>query len=344
MITAQRLSASAILLMVMVSGSWGQITLTKQAFPRLHDRFAVTSITLTREQVPYLLFYPGVVQFDYDLSYLKPGNPKYEVMEDPKDLTGGTQVKEAEYGFEYSYGTGFFANTGDSVLMVGLSPNINTPMPLTFVFDSGVVFMQAPVTYPGQMQDSTTSSLQIPFFYDIKAKMVATYEVTGHGSLTLPGDTTFQVIRLKRVMTFTAIAKQLLTQTVDTLVDSLVTFEFYTEGYANTVLRAEVEVVDDGLGNLDTVAVLTFFNDPTVAINKNIHNPLRHLHHQFGQLVGQCETPGLLTLYNLSGQAVANASLAKGYVSVPIGSLSCGLYTAVFLGHDGSTYTQRLRL
>lgn len=340
--TLTKTSIAVVLQMIVATGSFAQITLTRQDFPELNDRFAVTSITLTKEQVPYLVFYPGIVQFDYDLSYLKPSNPHYEVMDDPKNLTGGTQVTKAQYGFEYSYGTAFFANKGDSVNMVGLSPNISTPVPLTFVFDSGVVSMQAPLTFPASIKDSTTSSLQIPFLYDIKAKMVAKYEVTGYGKITLPGDTSFQVIRLRRVMTFTAIAKQLLTQTVDTLVDSLVTYEFYTEGYASTVLRAEVEVVDDGFGNLDTVAVLTFFNDPAVGLGKKTGHQIEGLRVAFGHVIGQTEYPGELAIYNLHGQVVASTRLSPGSFSMPIGHLSSGLYMAVFLNNDGSTHTRRL--
>jgi len=210
--------------------------------------------------------------------------------------------------------------------MVGLSPNLNTPIPLTFVFDSSVAFMQAPITYGQKVVDSTTSRLQIPFFYDINATMKSKYEVNGYGKLTLPGDTTFDVLRIRRVLTFTAIAKQLLNNQTDTLADSLITWEFYTKNYASTVLRVEISLVPvDTL--VDTVAIFTFFDDRTVS-NKSIAKPLNKSNSYFlGQkLISNSQNASIVYVYSLSGQLLAQSGTKAAQHQIDVSHLPKGNY------------------
>lgn len=306
-----------------------QDTLTSADFPNKGDMFPVGYANLDESNMPWLLFYTGVTNFNLDISDIVPQGKGFDEMKDPKDVDGGDQVPKAEYGFEYNYGNVFFANSGNYVNMVGITPNIDFQIPLTFAFDSAVTFIKAPLTFGDKVVDSSTSVLQIPFLLDIKAKMISKYEVNGYGTLTVPGDTTFDVIRLRRVLTFSAIANQLLTQQIDTIYDSLVTWEFYTKGYRNSVLRAEVNVVATDT-TIDTFALFTFFDKKPVGITEPITSSFNvNISLENSQLYAQSELPAACRVYNLNGALVAENKLEQKMHSIPMQHLPKGTYVVV---------------
>ncbi|MBI1183174.1 T9SS type A sorting domain-containing protein [bacterium] len=322
-------SLCATLVLVFIAQTiQAQISLSSSDFPQKGDKFYTNSILLPKNKVPYQIFNTSTTQFNYDLSSLKPDTKGSDYMADPKTLSGGSSVKGADYGFAYSYGTAFFANSGDSINMVALTPNMGLPVPITFQFDSVVNFMTAPLSFPAKMLDSTTSHVQVFPLYDIRAKMKSEYVVNGYGTIKIPGDTTFDVIRLRRVLTFYALAKQNITQQVDTIIDSLVTWEFYTPGYANTVLRVGAKIVNNGTG-IDTLAEFTFYDNSTVACPQEAVKCLSKVTLHQNLLIATSPQPVSLKVYSLTGKMELASSASSTNHQINMASLPAGYYFVV---------------
>jgi len=318
-----------------------QDTLTTADYPVVGDSFFVNNVLFDETNIPWTVFNTAQTQFSYDLSNIIPTERDTDIVEKPGDLDGGNQISGADYGFAYGIGNAFLKNTSENIEMVGLSPQLDLPLTLAFQFDSVLTFMDGPeITHGSTMTDATTSDVQIPFVYDINAEIEMEYEVNGYGQLTIPGDTTFDVIRLRRVTHFFAIAKQLLTSQVDTIVDSMVTWEFYTPGYSSTVLRIDVSIEEIG-ANLDTFALFSFYGDDIVFTGKAgpyNTNTFTARVNTFAEDVLKVEATEAvrMSVYDLKGAIHYRSDEPIVQRSVNVSHLESGYYLVVLHGEKGS--------
>jgi len=315
-----------------------QVTVTSADFPEVGDEFDVNTIELEKANIPLAPFYTGVDKFDLDLSDMPAVDRDKDVIEKPSDLSGGDQITGAEYGVAYGIGNAFLKNDGNNIEMVGLSPVLDLPLTLAFQFDSDLRFMETPMTFESTVLDSTTSSIQIPFFYDISASVKLEYEVNGYGSLKIPGDTTFDVIRLRRVVHFYAIAEQLLTSQIDTIQDSMVTWEFYTPGYSSTVMRVDI-TTEAGDFEIDTFALFSFYGDDVFVGSESPYNTNAYKA-QVNTLVDkklniQSDEELSYTIFDLKGHEMLRNPSRQNWHEVNLESFESGYYLVVLEGAKG---------
>lgn len=255
----------------LTSFAQAQVTITSDDFPKVGDRFEVNIVEFDGNNTPLEPFRISVGAFNIDLSALVPTEKDIDVIVAPSELGGGNQISGADYGVAYGIGNAFLKEEDDTIYMVGLSPQIDFPLTLAFQFDSDLSFTESPLTYGSAVLDSTTSSISIPFVVDIDAEMKMDYEVNGYGSLTIPGDTTFDVIRLRRSTTFFGTVEQRGNPEIDTIRDTMITWEFYTPGYSSTVLRVDFSTRPTDTG-VDSITRFSFYGDNIIVGGESPYN------------------------------------------------------------------------
>ncbi len=335
-----RKSIYTLLALTLVFGSKAQdsITIKKHLLPKLGYKMPVSYSLQSLDNNDLKVIYDfSSRSYTLDLTQLTESDNGFDEFKKPADVYGGAQIKGADYGFEYRYGSGFFKNNNDAMLMVGFTPNLNLQFPLTFQFDSTVTFIQSPVAAGDTFIDSTTSLLQIPFFYDIKAKMTNKYVAIDNGKIKFPNDSIVDVLRLRRELVFYAIANDLINKTVDTLADTLVTWEFYAQGFKSTVLRAEFQLIPIDSFTVDTMLFLTYFNDQTVSTQNAKKLEEVEIQYFGNQLNVNSETATQIRLVSLSGQELlpfGNGNLAH---TIDLSALPKGAFIVQVQSKTGYT-------
>ncbi|MGB0429351.1 MAG: T9SS type A sorting domain-containing protein [Bacteroidia bacterium] len=317
------------------SNAQDTVVIKKHLFPKLGYELPVANAQLHPDSFGYLQ--PQAQQHSsYNLVNIEPYGYDIDKFKAPKELEGGGSVSNAQYGFEYRYGSGFFKNEGDSMLLVAFTPNLNLQFPLTFQFDSPVVFMQTPMQVGQSYTDSTTSLLQIPFFYNINAKMTNSFEAFDENTMHFK-DTSLTVIRVRRELVFYAIANDLLNNTIDTLADTLVTWEFYAQGFKSTVLRAEYQLIPTDTINFDTLLLLTYYNDPTVSKPNTIDLSSVKIQ-QFGnQLVINSDVSTQVRLVSLNGAQLIPFGISQSNHQIDLNALPKGVFIVQVQSKSGYT-------
>lgn len=315
-----------------------QVSLTSADFPKVGDRFEVNIVEFTPSNTPVTPFLPSTTAFDIDLSNLVPTEKDIDLIEKPSDLGGGNQISGADYGVTYGIGNAFMKEDGDNIYMVGLSPQIDFPLTLAFQFDSDLSFMEAPVSYGDSVLDSTTSSISIPFVVKIDAAMKMDYEVNGYGRLKIPGDTAFDVIRIRRETTFFGTVDQRGEPEIDTLRDTMITWEFYTPGYSSTVLRVDFSTEPSEFG-IDTTVRFSFYGDNIIVGRESPYNS-GAFSAQVNSLVTQdlniqSEEALSVTIFDLKGRNMLQVDERKERHQLNLSSFEKGYYLVVLEGAKG---------
>lgn len=328
-----------VLLAISLSGaSFAQITLTSKEFPYAGYQQKVHSVELTPEQIPWIIFDTKQEKFEFDLSSIKPTEKGTDAYLEPDKLNGGDDISGADYGFEYFVGSAFFKNSGNEIEMVGLTPNVDFPITLAFQFDSTMTFLKAPLTFKDSSADSTTSKFSSPLV-DVDAKASVSYQANGHGKLKLPGDSTFDVLRIRRALLFEAITDPLFGDP-DTLEYELVTWEFYANDISSTVLRAELRFTIEDEVIIDTVGVFTFYD---YALPTGI-DAISHQNQgiRFNSMVSQnlniqAQEPTSVSVLDLSGKLVAELPSPSKTASLDLSFLQAGIYVVQFSNSSEQT-------
>ncbi|MFY0673934.1 MAG: T9SS type A sorting domain-containing protein [Bacteroidia bacterium] len=284
-----------------------------------------------------VIYSPSSQSWNLDLSQYTPDATGKDEFKRPADISGGDQISGADYGFEYRFGNAFFKNKGDQMQLVGFAPNIDLPFTLAFQFDSTVAFLQAPLMAGDTLEDSTTSLLQIPFFFNIQAKMTNRYVALDNGKITLPGDTIVDVLRSRRELVFYAIAEDLINSTIDTLADTLITFEFYAQKFKSTVARAEFQLVPIDTVNFDTALFITYYSGRPVSTN--LPNELDQIEiKQFGnQIIISSDVHTRVRIVNISGTEIVPFGSSLQMHQIEINALSKGAFIVQVQSANGYT-------
>lgn len=262
----------ATALFVLPFSIMGQVSLSADDFPEVNEKFYTDVIRLQPEEVPLGVVATSIQNFNLDLSGFTVSANDSDMFSPKNQVEGGDEISEADYGTRVLGGSSFYLSDGDSLNLVGLAPDLDLGFTVAFDFDSPMVFMQAPVELNDYNTDTTTASKNI-IVTQADVKSSCTYSVNGYGTVTTPQKLTYNVIRLRRQLLFNAITTNLFTQEKDTIVDSIVTWEFYTPGTSTTVLRANVAVETDSNNMLDTVVYLTCLRD-SISTSLNRKNTL----------------------------------------------------------------------
>lgn len=319
----------------------GQITLTSEEFPYANYRHKVRVARLAPQQIPWIIFNAEQENFSYDLSLIIPELSGYDVYEDPDELQGGDDIDGAEYGFEYYVGNAFFANEENEIQMLGLSPNIDGPIVPSFQFDSSITFMKTPLTFPDSSSDASTTVFTAPFVR-VEAEAAVNYEVNGYGKLKMPGDSTFDVLRLRRQLLFKG--EQDIFGTKDSFEYELISWEYYAKGLSSTVLRAELRFTIEDDIVVDTVGVLTFYDYGIPTGQRDIFATQQEL--QFNTLVSpklnfRAEEPVAVSIIGLNGQLLASMAQPTASGSIDLSALPDGIYLVHFY-NEHKTITQKI--
>lgn len=334
-----RVFVSAILLFTSI-GLFAQdtISIKKHLFPVRGYEMPVNFKQVSLDSPALNVIYNPVAQtWNLDLSKYSPDATGKDEFKKPADVEGGDQISGAQYGFEYRFGNAFFKNVDDEMQLIGFAPNIDLPFTLAFQFDSSVAFLQAPVMAGDTLVDSTTSLLQIPFFFNIQAKMTNKYVAIDNGKITLPGDTVVDVLRLRRELVFYAIAEDLLNSTVDTLADTLVTFEFYAQGFKSTIARAEFQLIPIDTINFDTALFITYYSGRPVGLQTPKTLGAVEIK-QFGnQLIIESEIKTQVRLISINGAELVPFGANQGVHNMNLEALPKGAFVVQIQSENGYT-------
>ena len=315
--------------------SFAQITLTSDEFPYIGYEQDVVSMQLTTEEIPWIIFDKKLENFNYDLSFMKPTIRGTDAYVAPEKLDGGDDITGADYGFQYFVGNAFFKNQTDVVEMVGLTPNIDVPITLTFQFDSSITFLETPLTFGDSLRDGSTSTFE-SVLVDVDAEATVAYETNGYGKLKIPGDSTFEVLRIRRELVFSGISRPLFGE-IDTFEYNLITWEFYAKNLSSTVLRAELRYTIEEDVVIDTVGIFTFYDlglptGSNVLTSKVSGLQLNTL--VFENLEYRSDEPTSVRIVDINGRVVAERSTLSNIGTVDLSFLKEGVYIAQFTGEQ----------
>jgi hypothetical protein len=314
------------------------ITIKKHLFPTRGYEMQVSYKQISIDSPDLSVIYNPIAQtWNLDLSKYAADAKGKDEFKRPADIDGGDQIKGAQYGFEYRFGNAFFNNNGNEMQLIGFAPNIDLPFTLAFQFDSSVTFLQAPVQAGDTLLDSTTSLVQIPFFFNIQAKMTNKYVAIDNGKITLPGDTIVDVLRLRRELVFYAIAQDLINSTIDTLVDTLVTFEFYAQGFKSTVARAEYQLVPIDTVNFDTAMLLTYYSGKPVSLklpNKIDQVEIKRIGNQ---LIIESDTKTQVRIISINGAELIPLGSNQSVHHINLEALPKGAFVVQIQSDEGYT-------
>lgn len=322
-----------------------QITLTKDDFPVKGDTVPTASAVLKPKQLPAAVFFTGSPTFDIDLSKLAIVEKGVERFDDPEaeGMLGGSDVPKADFGYSTPEGTLFFSASGNDLSVVGVGQEAQS-IEIGFPFDKELEFMKAPLTYPYENRDTASASRSLLSVINIDVDVTSHYKVNGYGKLTIPGDTTFEVIRIRRQLNFKTTTKITFPPSTEETLDSLVTWEFYSEDLKSTVLRVLGSYETDAGGNIiDTNIIFTFFDkgvpigrkeipsvrEPEISVNAN------------GILVNGIEPTYQMEVLSLEGKVMMSRSNVASGVRIQKPEMETGIYIIRVSDHSGHSTVKK---
>lgn len=345
--TQLRIMRNLILLFLSVLALEGfaQITLTKDDFPVKGDTVPTASAVLKPKDLPVAVFYTGSPTFDLDLSKMAIVEKGVERFDDPEadGMLGGSDVPKADFGYSTPEGTLFFSADGNDLSVVGVGQEAQS-VEIGFPFDEELEFMKAPLTYPYENRDTANASRTLLNIINIDVEVTSHYEVNGHGKLTIPGDTTFDVIRIRRQLNFKTTTKITFPPSTDEQLDSLVTWEFYADGIKSTVLRILGSYETDAGGNIiDTNIIFTFF-DKGIPIGKkeipSARRPEISLNAN-GLMVNGMEPTYNVEIVSLDGKVIMSRNNVASGLRIQKPEMEAGIYLVRVSDNSGHSTVKK---
>ncbi|MCB0738246.1 MAG: T9SS type A sorting domain-containing protein [Bacteroidetes bacterium] len=320
-----------------------QITLTHDDFPKAGDTVKTQTAVIKPKKLPLNVFNIFQDSFALDLSGMTIVERGEEVFDEVGNLTGGADIKNAHFGYETPDGTLFFRDDTNSMELTGIGQNFMIEIGLEF--DSSIQFLKAPMSYPYLHKDSAYAQKNILNLALVKAEINSNYEVNGYGTLKTPGDSTFEVLRVRRTIRFKTTTTITFPPSNEVSYDSLVTWEFYAKGVKSTILRIIGSYETDPGGNItDTNILFTFYDYGGTTIGKEAIDDQKLAINQVGnslQLVG-FEKPAMVEVYTLSGVLVKREMGVMSGELINVSSAKPGIYIAKATSVDGITRTKKL--
>jgi hypothetical protein len=199
-------------------------------------------------------------------------------------------------------------------------------------FRPAVPIIKTPATYGDVVEAVSRSSVDISVLGNVKVTTHTRYYINGYGTVKIPGGEEHETLRLKRISKSVAIITISIgpTEIIDTSTTFITAYEFYGKKYGDMLAQFTISR-DESLG-LDQFGFLFKDQMARSGIEGQTTKPAkfstRYLPENGTILVDNplLEDGGSIYLYNTSGELVHAHHRSGASQSIPVGTLTDGLY------------------